>query len=56
MSQAKSTAPLFQRYFLKKVRVDPKKHHLHKKKKKTKNKKKKKKKREINENKRKTVM
>ena len=42
MSQAKS---LFQRYFLKKVRVDPKKNHLHQKKKtKKKNKKKTKKK------------
>ena len=51
MSQAKSTAPLFQRYFLKKVRVDPKKNHLHQKKKKQKKNKKKGK-----EKKRKTVM
>ena len=45
MSQAKSTAPLFQRYFLKKVRVDPKKNHLHQKKKNKKKTKKKGKKR-----------
>ena len=55
MSQAKSTAPLFQRYFLKKVRVDPKKIICIKKKKKQK-KKQKKNKKKGKEKKRKTVM